>query len=129
VKKRSRIVQHKTEWDLLEVLWKRERATAREVAEDLEGTRDWAVSTVKTLLDRMVAKELVEARQVGPVWEYTPGIRRVEARRWAWRELIERAFGGASGQALHFLATNAKLSKKELGELRDLLDRSGKDDD
>lgn len=133
MKQPSRLVTqktlHKTEWDLLEVLWKRERATARQVAEELAGTRDWAISTVKTLLDRMVAKELVEARQVGPVWEYSPAIRRVDARRWAWRELIERAFGGALGQALHFLATSAHLSKKDLAELRDLLDRREKDHD
>jgi BlaI family penicillinase repressor len=113
---------HDTEWDLLEALWSRERATAREVAEVLAKKRGWAVSTVKTLLDRMVQKELVTSRQVGNVWEYTPAVRPVEARRSAWGELVEKAFGGAVAPALHFLAKDAKLSKKDLAALRALLD-------
>jgi BlaI family penicillinase repressor len=117
---------HDTEWDLLEVLWSRERATAREVADALAKKRGWAVSTVKTLLDRMVQKDLVSARQVGNVWEYTPAVQPVEARRSAWAELVDKAFGGAVAPALHFLARDAKLSRKELAELRALLEGKGK---
>jgi BlaI family penicillinase repressor len=117
---------HDTEWDLLEVLWEKERATAREVGEALAKKRGWAVSTVKTLLDRMVQKELVAARQVGNVWEYTAAVKPVDARRFAWAELVGKAFGGAVAPALHFLAHDAKLSKKDLAELRALLDRKEK---
>ena len=48
-----------TEWDLLDALWRVERATARQVTEALETRRGWAYSTVKTMLDRMVDKGLV----------------------------------------------------------------------
>jgi BlaI family penicillinase repressor len=126
MKERTRATIHHTEWDLLEVLWTKERATAREVTEALAKSRGWAVSTVKTLLDRMVQKELVAARQVGNVWEYTPAVRPVEARRSAWGELVEKAFGGAVAPALHFLAKDARLSKKELAELKALLDAKEK---
>lgn len=123
---RTKATIHETEWDLLEVLWSKERATAREVTEALVEKRGWAVSTVKTLLDRMVTKELVLARQVGNVWEYTPAVKPVDARRSAWAELVGKAFGGAVAPALHFLARDAKLSKKDLAELRALLDRKEK---
>ncbi len=126
---RRRGTIHETEWDLLEVLWAKERATAREVGEALAKKRGWAVSTVKTLLDRMTQKGLVGARQVGNVWEYTPAVRPVEARRSAWGELVEKAFGGAVAPALHFLAKDAKLSKKDLSELRALLDTKEKDNE
>ena len=109
---------HGTEWDLLEVLWSAGRGTAREVAEHLQGKRGWAYSTVKTLLDRMVTKGLVHARQVGNVWEYTPAVKRLEARRSAWVDFVHKAFGGATTPALHFLAKEAKLSKKDLAALR-----------
>lgn len=124
---RKRTAINGTEWDLLDALWKAERATAREVADALAKKRGWAVSTTKTLLDRMVQKGLVSARQVGNVWEYTPALRRVDARRSAWTDFVEKAFGGASAPALHFLAKEARLSKKELAELRALLD--AKEDD
>lgn len=120
---RKKVAINDTEWDLLDVLWKAERATAREVSEALAKKRGWAVSTTKTLLDRMIPKGLVTARQVGNVWEYSPALRRVDARRSAWAEFVQKAFGGASAPALHFLAKEAKLSKKELAELRALLDK------
>src|SRR3954469_4845827 len=90
---------HDTEWDLLEVLWAKERGTAREVTEALAKKRGWAVSTVKTLLDRMVQKKLVAARQVGNLGEYTSALRPIDARRSAWAELVEKAFGGAIAPA------------------------------
>jgi BlaI family penicillinase repressor len=123
----ERRIIHETEWDLLEVLWEKQRATAREVTEALAKKRGWAVSTTKTMLDRMVQKELVTGRQVGHVWEYTPAVKPVEARRSASAELVGKAFGGSIGPALHFLAKDAKLSKKELAELRALLEAKEKE--
>jgi BlaI family penicillinase repressor len=119
---RKRAAINDTEWDLLDALWTAERATAREVCDALSKKRGWAVSTTKTLLDRMVSKGLVSARQVGHVWEYTPSLRRVDARRSAWADFVEKAFGGSSAPALHFLAKEAKLSRKDLAELRAMLD-------
>lgn len=126
---RKRPTINDTEWDILDVLWTAERGTAREVTDALRTRRAWAVSTVKTLLDRMVTKGLVSARQVGNVWEYTPALRRDQARRSAWVDFVKKAFGGATAPALHFLATEAKVSKTELDELRALLDRKEKDDE
>jgi BlaI family penicillinase repressor len=114
-----------TEWDLLETLWQVERSTAREVADALEEKRGWAYSTVKTLLDRMAQKGLVDARRVGNVWEYTPAVAPTEARRTAWRRFVDTAFGGAMEPALKFLADDAKLTKRERQKLRQMLERLG----
>ena len=114
---------HETEWDLLEVLWTLERATARQVAEALQEKRGWAYSTVKTLLDRLVNKQLAHARQVGNVWEYTPAVMRTDARRSAWSRFVGSAFGGAIAPALQFLAQDAKLTKRQRDSLRALLNK------
>jgi BlaI family penicillinase repressor len=110
-----------TEWDILDALWGAERATAREVADALQDKRGWAYSTVKTLLDRMVEKGLVGARQVGSVWEYTPALPRQKAQRLAWRRFVDVAFGGAVSPTLAFVAKESKLSKQQRAELRALL--------
>jgi BlaI family transcriptional regulator, penicillinase repressor len=110
-----------TEWDILDVLWDRQRGTAREVAEALTDKRGWAYSTVKTMLDRMVDKGLVAGRQVGNVWEYAPAMPRQKAQRWAWRRFVDVAFGGAVAPSLAFVARDTKLSKKDRAELRALL--------
>ena len=43
---------------------------------------------------------------------------RSDSRRSAWTDLVEKAFGGAVTPALHFLAKDAKLSKKDEEILR-----------
>lgn len=116
-----------TEWDLLDVLWARERATAREVADALQERRGWAYSTVKTMLDRMVDKGLLQARRVGNVWEYSPALAQAEARRGAWQRFVGTAFGGATAPALRFLATGAKLTRRQREQLLRLLEEDGSD--
>jgi predicted transcriptional regulator len=111
-----------TEWALLEALWARGRGTAREVAEHVHAEREWHVSTVKTLLDRMVKKGLVRARRVGNVWEYEPGVEPATARRAAWRRFVGAAFGGAVEPALRFIAEDAKLTAADRKKLKKLLE-------
>ena len=87
---------------------------------------------MKTLLDRMVEKNLVQARQGGNVREYTPALPREKAQRWAWRRLVDVAFGGASAPTLAFVAKETRLSRRDRAELRALLDQldaDGKKDD
>ena len=117
-----------TEWDLLEVLWARETATAREVADALQETRGWAYSTVKTMLDRLVDKKLVVARKVGSVWEYRAGLERSEARRGAWRRFVDTVFGGSMAPALEFLATDVDLSEGQREKLARLLEPESEDE-
>lgn len=110
-----------TEWDLLEVLWELGPATAPQVAEALAERRGWAYSTVKTMLDRMLKKGLVQGRRVGHVWEYSAALPRVEAQRSAWRRFVETAFGGSMAPALRFVATDAKLTRRQREALLALL--------
>lgn len=111
-----------TEWGSLEVLWARERATARDVTDALQERRGWAYSTVKTMLDRMVDKGLLQARRVGNVWEYSPSVAQAEARRGAWRRFVDTAFRGAVAPALEFLASGARLSRRQREQLIRMLE-------
>ncbi|MEM6991959.1 MAG: BlaI/MecI/CopY family transcriptional regulator [Myxococcota bacterium] len=116
-----------TEWDVLGVLWDRREATARDVADALKESRGWAMSTVRTMLERMRSKELVSGRRVGNVWLYAPAVPRVDAQRSAWKRFIDTAFDGTAG-ALHFLARDAKLTKRQRDKLLALLEEGNRDE-
>lgn len=116
-----------TEWDILGVLWDRQEATAREVADALTDVRGWAPSTVRTMLDRMQGKQLVTARRLGNVWVYAPALARVDAQRSAWKRFADTVFDGTAG-ALRFLAEDAKLTKRQRDKLVALLDDGGDDE-
>ncbi len=114
------------EWRVLEALWTLKLATARQVADHLHSDQEWAYSTVKTMLDRMAAKGLVRARQVGNVWEFSAAVEPDDARRSAWRRFIEHAFGGAVAPALEFIASEARLTGKQREALLALLEHEEK---
>jgi BlaI family penicillinase repressor len=117
-----------TEWDILRVLWERGECTARDVADALEERRDWAYSTVRTMLERMRAKGRVSGRKVGNAWVYTAAVPQVDAQRSAWRDFAETVFDGTAG-ALRFIATDAKLSDRQRSKLLALLAEEEEEDD
>ncbi len=117
-----------SEWQVIWVLWSLGSATASQVTQAVQSRRPWAYSTVKTLLDRMVDKGFVRARQVGNVWEYSPADPEVEVHRKEWRRFIDNAFGGSVMPALQFLASDARLTKRQRQQLIDLLKEKDKDD-
>lgn len=108
------------EWDILKALWELGPTTARQVADHLHSSRKWAYSTVKTMLDRMVDKRLVTARQVGNVWEFASAVAAADVRRSAWRQFVDAAFGGSLSPALEFVAAQA-ITPQDRERLLDLL--------
>ena len=117
---------NESEWDLLQVLWRDGVQTSRDVAEALADSRGWHRSTVKTLLDRMVAKGLVRVRSVGNVKEYAAVVEPGEAQRSAWRRFVDAAFGGSLSPALEFIAKDARLTPKQREALKALLEDEGR---
>jgi len=111
-----------SEWKVMDAVWRRESATAREVHDDLAGETRWAYTTVKTLLDRLAEKGALRVAKRGNTGVYSPAVTKDEARRTALRGLLDRAFDGAFGPLLHHLIEEEKLSKRDRAELRRLLD-------
>jgi BlaI family penicillinase repressor len=99
------------EWKVLNALWQKHPASARELLEALE-TR-WAYTTLKTILSRMEEKGLVRARMRGNTAWYEPAVERTRARKAALGLLLERVFEGAAGPLLLHLAENERLSPAE----------------
>jgi BlaI family penicillinase repressor len=109
------------EWKAMEVLWDRGAASAREVFDAVSAESGWAYTTVKTMLDRLAEKGAVETCRRGRAITYRPTVSRNEARRWAVRSLLERAFDGATAPLLRFLVSEERLGPAERRELRRLL--------
>lgn len=109
------------EWRLMRAIWKRNPASARDVMENLDGEPEWAYSTVKTMLARLVEKGALSQRMRANTTLYTPLITHQQARRSAFRSLLDTAFEGAFGPLLHFMMTEKKLSAKDKQELRRML--------
>src|SRR5687767_8499917 len=110
------------EWKIMRAVWKRNPASARDVMEQTEGEADWAYTTVKTMLARLVEKGALKSRLRANTTLYEPLISEKEARRSALRSILDTAFDGAFGPLLHFLLAEEKLSRRDREQLKRLID-------
>jgi BlaI family transcriptional regulator, penicillinase repressor len=110
------------EWAIMGAVWQHQPCTAGTVQEALDAAHGWAYSTVKTTMDRMVAKGLLSTHAVRNLQMFVPLVSRTEAKRAELRRLLSRAFNGALTPMIKFLVEDEGLSAEELKQLRKLLD-------
>ena len=110
------------EWAIMGAVWQHQPCTAGTVQEALDAAHGWAYSTVKTTMDRMVAKGLLSTHSIRNLQMFVPLVSRTEAKRAELRRVLNRAFNGALTPMIQFLVEDEGLSAEELKQLRKLLD-------
>ena len=114
------------EWQIMKALWEKHPATAREILERLPAGVKWAYTTIKTMLTRLVDKQVVREAKQGNTSVYDPLISQRKARLSAFRSLLETAFDGAMGPLVHFLVEEEQLTPKQKRELARLVEDQAK---
>jgi len=114
------------EWLIMNALWDKYPATARDIAKRLPEGVNWAYTTIKTMLARLVDKKVVGQSKKGNTSVYEPIVSREKARRSALRALANQAFDGAFGPLMHFLIEEQNLTTKQRKELTDILIKNQK---
>ncbi len=111
-----------SELEILRVLWERGPATVREVYEILSEHKNIGYTTVLKLLQIMAAKGSVKRNEEQRAHVYEAVQPADKTKRQFAGDVLQRVFGGsASDLMLHALA-GQRTSKKELEELRRVLD-------
>jgi BlaI family transcriptional regulator, penicillinase repressor len=110
------------EWQLMNALWQKHPASAREIEERLPSGTTWAYTTIKTMLSRLAAKGAIAERMEGKAALYEPRVTRQKARLAALRSVAEEAFDGAFGTLVHFLLEEEKMSPQERKRLAKMLE-------
>src|ERR1700682_49863 len=87
----------------LKTLWAIEEGTVSDVRRVVSESRPLAYTTIMTVLDRLVRREMIARRKVGRAFVYSPRASREAMRRAAVRELLEGFFDGSEERLLAFL--------------------------
>jgi BlaI family penicillinase repressor len=115
------------ERQIMDILYKRGRATAGEVMEDLAG--DPHYSTVRTQLRVLEEKGHVSHEEQGLRFVYMPAVPRRAARKSALRHLVDTFFDGSAEQVVAAVlgGEGSKLSEKELDRIAELVAKAKKE--
>ena len=110
------------EYDILQILWESGLATVREVHEHLSKKKPSQYTTTLKLMQVMAEKGLLKRDETNRSHVYHPQVTREQAQQQIAGHILNRVFGG-SARSLLLGALGAKpASKKELAELRQLID-------
>ena len=107
---------------VMDVLWQRHPLGADEVVAALADQQDWQEATIKTLLNRLLNKGAISAAREGRRYLYSPLLRR---EAWVLEEsrvLLDRLFDGRVAPLVAHFSEHRKLSRKDIAELRKLLE-------
>ena len=115
------------ERQIMDILFRRGRATAAEVMAELSG--DPSYSTVRTQLRVLEEKGHVRHDEEGLRYVYMPAVGRTAARKSALRHLVDTFFDGSAENVVAALLGGeaARLSEHELQRIADLVARARKE--
>ena len=115
------------ERQIIDILYRRSRATAAEVMADLPG--DSTSSTVRTQLRVLEEKGHVRHEQDGPRYVYIPAVPRGTVRRSALKHVIETFFDGSVEQTVAALlgGEGSRLTDEQLERIEQLIRKARKE--
>lgn len=111
---------------ILRSLWKRQRASVRDVHEDLVATRRCSQSTIGTMLQKMERRGLVAHQSEGKRYLFEAKLSEDEVRRSLVGELLARLFGGDPKALVGHLVREEELGDADLDALRQEIQRAAR---
>jgi predicted transcriptional regulator len=110
----------KRERQIMNVLFRRGRATVAEILHDLPDPPSY--SSVRAMLRYLKDKGHVRYEQDGPRYVYLPVAAKTTVRKSALGHVVRTFFGGSESAAVAALLESRRLSREEYDRLSKLLD-------
>ena len=111
-----------TELEVMKILWDADGLSAREVHGRLADQMDWAYSTTRTTLERMVRKGLVAKNVFHGLHLYTAAVSRASGLARVVRDFARQVVETSHAPVVSLFADSGSLSSDEIDELSRLLD-------
>ena len=108
--------------EIMEIVWQRGEASARELREILFETREVARNTVRTLLERMEEKGWLVHREDGRTFLYSAARPREATVGQKVIEVIDQVCGGSPEALMTAILDYRGLTTAELKRIRNMLD-------
>jgi BlaI family transcriptional regulator, penicillinase repressor len=106
---------------IMEVLWRQAPRSAEDILAEVSAQQDWQEGTVKSLLNRLLTKKAIKAEREGRRYLYSPRVTREQYVSQESKGLLDRLFDGRVAPLVAHFSEQRKLSKKDIAELRKLL--------
>lgn len=111
------------ELDILKLLWARSPQSAREIHDLIAPGTGWAISTTRTVLERMRTKALLTRSDLHGMAVFEPAQSKLETLGASLEHVLRHVMEVPGKLPVSALTGSALLSEKELAELEKLVNR------
>ena len=123
----GKIEPTKSELEILQVLWEHGPSTVRFVNDKLnEQKRAVQYTSTLKLMQIMVDKGILLRDETNMKHVYSPAMEEQKTKGFLLERFVDTMYNGSASKLLMQLLGNKKTSKKELQEIRDLLNKLNK---
>ncbi len=106
---------------IMDALWRRSPLTAEEIVAEVAGPQGWSEATVKSLINRLLTKGVIEAEKAGRRYLYHPRVDRLSYLSQESRGLLDRLFDGRIAPLVSHFSKTDQLSPDDIAELKRLI--------
>lgn len=111
-----------SELEILHILWSRGPSTVREIHEELSKTKDVGYTSALKFLQIMTTKGLVTRSEDQRAHVYAAAEPAETTKQQLATDVLQRVFRGSASQLMQHALSGRRSSKKEIDEIRRLLD-------
>lgn len=111
------------EWEVMKIIWNNPNCTSGQVLEALKGKKDWNPKTVRTLIKRLVDKQILGYEPFGREYKYYPLVKEEECVKQESHSFLNRVYRGSLKTMLLNFIDEESLSKEDIEELKDILNK------
>lgn len=111
----------RSEWIILKAVWNHEPCTAPGMQEELHDATKWTYSTVRTVMDRMVAKGFLKTEKLRNLTLFRANVSRAQTQQGELLYTLKHAFDGALTPMVQNLIETGDISERDLTEIEALI--------
>jgi BlaI family transcriptional regulator, penicillinase repressor len=112
----------KAEFDILRVLWKHGKLSVREAHDHVRQINGWALTTTRTVMDRMAKKGLLDKQDYHGIFLYTAMMTRPAGFAKMVRYFADHVLETDAASVVAMFSNTKTISPEEIEELKQLLD-------
>lgn len=110
------------EWQVMRIIWSQTPITSNYIFEALRGITNWSPTTIKTLLARLVKKNVIGFEQNNRTYYYYPILTEEECIRKEFQLFLDRIYGSVKNkETTHFNFCGTNL-EEYIERLKDVLE-------
>ena len=107
--------------EVMQIIWEAENPVSRTEIQKCLPDNQWKISTLNTLLARLVHSGFLRVEHRGKEYIYTPAVKRDEYMKYAGRSILNSLYGNSIKKFVAAVYAEDELTNQDIKELESLL--------